>query len=517
MRFISGTWARARRLGFGVVLTLTALPAAAQSAGPITIQSLFLNQSSGSNRGNYLEAAAGLMYNDNVNLTPNGSGDGIAVLGLVGNTERVGAPRFDYHLDSDILVAKYFKSEYSTQPYGYLDGFGEFKIDPGTLSWIGRETFSQLLINQTAPATPDNLESINYISTGPRLTLRPTLRTTIVVDGTYSYVGSSSKSPDYVNIDNHQLGGDLRIDRAFTNTFSAYLTGNYAKVQFSDTTVNQDFNYAQGLLGVRFGDARTVLDLAGGYNQAHLEGAPPGTQYPTPHGALGVLPSFDEAATINATPTTTTPTNTQNPSGTTWQASLSRLISPTQRLSLHALQQITDAANLFRLNLSQPVPGNGQSQLVTGQPLTHREYGGTWSYDTGRTALTLNGLYYSDHYSQTPESDHDSRQINALVSRQLNVSMNWDLGVLYEHDNYITSTQHTWNAITAVHWQVGPKIGLRFFFTHSDVGPNGYSDNQVGVIASYALSAAAKANDATSCSRRLPLRSRISRTSPRAS
>ncbi len=331
------------------------------------------------------------MYDDNVNLTPGGSGSGVALLGLVGDTSRVDAPRFDYHLDSDLVVAKYFNSAYSTQPYGYLDGFGEFKIVPGTLSWTARDTYSQVLINQASPGTPDNLESINYISTGPRLTLRPTLRTTIVVDGTYSYVATNSKSPDYVNIDNHQLGGDLRIDRAFTNTFSAYLTGNYAKVQFSDTTVNQDFNLVQGLLGVRFGDARTGLDLAGGYNQAHLEGAPPGTQYPVPHGALVGLPSFDEAATTTTPPTSTTPSNTQNPSGTTWQASLSRLISPTQRLSLHALQQVTDAANLFRLNLSQPVPGGQQSQLATGQPLTHREYGGTWRYDTGRTALTLNG------------------------------------------------------------------------------------------------------------------------------
>ena len=437
------------------------------------------------------------MYDDNVNLTPGGSGSGVALLGLVGDTSRMDAPRFDYHLDSDLLVAKYFNSAYSTQPYGYLDGFGEFKIVPGTLSWTARDTYSQVLINPASPGTPDNLESINYISTGPRLTLRPTLRTTIVVDGTYSYVASNSKSPDYVNIDNHQLGGNLRIDRAFTNTFSAYLTGNYAKVQFSDTTVNQDFNLVQGLLGVRFGDARTALDLAGGYNQAHLEGAPPGTQYPVPHGALVGLPPFDEAATTTAPPTSTTPSNAQNPSGTTWQASLSRLISPTQRLSLHALQQVTDAANLFRLNLSQPVPGGQQSQFATGQPLTHREYGGTWRYDTGRTALTLNGTYYSDHYSQTPESDHDARQLNALISRQLNVSFNWELGLLYQHDNYIAYTQHTWNAITSLRWQVGPKIGLRFFYTHSDVGsPNGYSDNQVGVIASYALSAAAKATDA---------------------
>ena len=285
MRFLSGTGGLGRRLGLALLLGLLALPVAAQTAGPISIQSLFLNQSGNAHHGNYLEADAGLLYNDNVYLTPGGSGDGIALIGLVGNTERTNAPRFDYHLDSDLVVAKYFKSEFQTQPYGYLDAFGEFKIDPGTLSWTGRESYSQVLINPTSPGTPNNLESINYLTTGPKLTLTPTLRTTVVLDGSYSIVDSNSNSPDYVNINNHRYGADLRIDRAFTNTFSAYLTGSYSKVQFSDTTENTDFDLWQGLAGFRWVNARTVLDIAGGYNKAHLEGAP-ANPYPVPHGAL---------------------------------------------------------------------------------------------------------------------------------------------------------------------------------------------------------------------------------------
>ena len=494
MRFLSGTGALRRRLGLALLLGLMALPVAAQTSGPITIQSLFLNQSGNAHHGNYLEATAGLVYTDNVDLTPGGSGDGIALIGLVGNTERINAPRFDYHLDSDLVVAKYFKSEFQTQPYGYLDAFGEFKIDPGTLSWTGRETYSQVLINPMSPGTPDNLESINYLTTGPKLTLTPTLRTTVVLDGIYSIVDSNSNSPDFVNINNHRLGADLRVDRAFTNTFSAYLTGSYSKVQFSDTTENTDFNLAQGLAGFRWVNARTVLDVAGGYNQAHLEGTPPANPYPVPHGALlGATPIMDA---VTAPAAAATSSNTQNLSGSAWQASLSRVISPTDRVSIHATQAVTDAANLFRLNLSQPVPGNGQSQLATSSPLTHREYGGTWTYDTGRTVFTLNALYYSDHYSQTPESDHDARQVNALVARQLNLSLNWEIGVLYEHDNFVTNTQHTWNGITSLRWRVGPKIGLRFFYAYASLAPNGYTNNQIGVIASYALTTAAKTADA---------------------
>jgi hypothetical protein len=322
--------------------------------------------------------------------------------------------------------------------------------------------------------------------------LRPTLRTTIVIDGSYSYVDSNSKSPDFVNVNNHRLGADLRIDRAFTNTFSAYLTGSYYKVQFTDTTANTDFDLAQGLAGIRFSGSRTVLDLAGGYNRAQTQGTPP-NPYPVPKGAL-----LGSAPVVEAAAATTPSSNVQNPSGSTWQATLSRLISPTKRLSIHASKQVTDGADLFRLNLDQPVPGNQPKQIITGQPLTYKDYGGTFSYDTGRTAVTLNAVYYSDHYSQTPQSDHDARQLNALVARQLSPVLNGDLGVLYEHDNYTGFTQHTWEAITNLRWQVGARIGLRFFYAHSSVSsPNGYTDNQIGVIASYALSVAATKSAAT--------------------
>jgi hypothetical protein len=476
------------RLGLGILLVLFSVTARAQTGvGPVTIQSLFLNQSSNAHQGNYLEADAGALYTDNVNLTPTKSSDTLGLIGLVGNTERVNAPRFDYHLDSDIALVKYFNGAYETQPFGYFDGFGEFKIFPGTLSWIGRDTFTQLVIDPFQPATPDNLETINYITTGPQLTLKPTLRTTITADATYSYVETNSKSPQYVNINNYRLGGDLKIERAFSNLLSAYVSGTYSDVRFSNTVENTDFAYEQGTAGINFGDARTVLSLSGGYTVAQLK---PTTNQPLPLPRLhlGFLPLMDLAVPP--------PADTQNPSGTDWSVSLSRLISPTQRLAFSAVKQITDAANLFQLNLSQPVPGNNQTQLANGQPFTYRTYSGTWTYDTGRTKVTLNGLESTARYSLTPQLNHDTDALNGLIARQLNPSFNLELGTLYEHDTYsVGFSQHTLNLVTSLRWQVGPKIRLRFFYTYTDVSPNGYTDNQIGVLASYALTRAAEATD----------------------
>lgn len=119
-----------------LVAIFSAVPAKAQ-LGPLTAQSLFFDQASNSRSGNYVDAQTGLIYTDNVALTRNGTGDTLAMLGLVADTSRQG-PRLEYHLDSDITFIKYLKEEFQTRPYGYLDGDLDFKIIPGFFSWTAR-------------------------------------------------------------------------------------------------------------------------------------------------------------------------------------------------------------------------------------------------------------------------------------------------------------------------------------------------------------------------------------------
>lgn len=495
MKMQAGTGRRiSARLAFGFLLLFVSLPVAAQ-VGLITPQSLFFNQASSGHQGNYVDAQAGLLYSDNLTLSPGGSGGGIAMIGLAADTQRQNAPTLDYHLDCDINLLRYLNSAYQTQPSGYLDGLGEFKIVPGVFSWTARDTYTQMVLDYLEPPTPDNLESINNFTTGPRLTLRPTLQTTITLDGTYSYVATDSKSPEYVNIDNQRLGGDVRISHTFSSTLNAYLSGNYEDVRFKDTVDNQDFTYLEGMTGVAWGDARTSFNASVGYTVARLEAATP-TAVPHLHldplltaSALNpALVATDiEPVMLAAATEGGSSASTSNPGGVTWQVSLSRLISPTQRVSLHALSEVTDAANLFRLNLDQPVPSSGQNLLGNGQPFEYREYGATWTFATGRTTITANLVADSSHYTDTPTEDYSTKQASVLVARQLNPSMNWDLGVSYQHNDYQLGVVHSINAITNLRWQLGHKVTLRFVYVHSSQGPNGYSENEIGVIASYSL------------------------------
>jgi len=461
----TGPLTRGHRL-IGFVLALAPLPAAAQ-IGPLTNQNLFFNQASNAPRGNYLEADAGLIYSDNVTRVQNGSGDTLALLGLVGDTSREG-PRVDYRLSSDIALVKYLPSDYQTQPFGYLDGTGSFGIVPGLFSWTGRETYTQTVIDPFAPVTPDNLESLNYLTTGPRFTLRPTLRTTLTLNGTYSYLSSSSKSPRYVNIDNHRYAGDLTLSHAFSSNSSAYLTGSHEKVDFTDQVDNNDFRQDQGLVGLKVGDARTLLDVSGGYTRVHEV----------------VLVTVGTLRGPRELP------QSQVPSGSVWRVELSRQISPSSRLSLHAVEQVSDAANLLRLNLDQPVPTTAANRLTSGDPFTDRELGASWRFQAARTHLTLGYLDIREHYKIDPTADRNVKDASALLGRQLSPVLNWDAGVEFERQEFaLGSSSNTVNAITNLRWQLGRQLAVRFLYARSRLSSSagGYSENQVGVMVSYAL------------------------------
>ena len=432
----------------GVLLALAPWPVFAQTSGPISTQSLFFNQASNAHQGNYLGVDAGVIYSDNVYLRSGGPGDTLAMLGLVGDASRQGT-RLDYKVDSDIALVKYLHSEFQTQPFGYFDGAASLQIVPGIFSWLGRETYNQTAIDALTPITPDNLEAINYITTGPRLTLRPTLRTTIIVNATYSYVDSSSKSPQYVNINNHRYRGDITLSRAFSNILSAYITGSSDKVEFTDQVSNTNFRQDEGRAGFKVADARTELDVSAGYLKLH------------------------ETA------------QNQSPSGSTWRVELARLISPTQRVSVHALKQVTDAAQLFRLNIAAPVPTNAPTRIASGQPFTDREYGATWRFQENRTSFQIDALAVSQRYQATPSFNYDAKVASALFTRQLSPVMNWDIGANYEHISAASGNPDSVNAITSLRWQVDPRLGVRFIYAHSAFSPHGYAENQFGVTASY--------------------------------
>jgi hypothetical protein len=461
---------------FGLWLALATVPAAAQIS-PLSSQTLFYQQAARPQTGNYLAANGGLLYTNNVERTANGSNDTLLMLGLTGDTSREGS-RLDYHLSSNLALLKYFSGTFPTRPTGYLDGLAALKIMPGFFSWIVRETFSQVQINPYAPVTPDNLVSLNNITTGPRFTLRPTLRTTVTLDGLYSYLSTSSPSPQYSSFDNHRYGGDLRISRAFSEAASLYLKGHYERAEFKDQVDNHNYSLADGLAGYKLVDGRTVFDVSGGYSEVHL---------------------YDVLTTIEGVGGGRESLETQKFNEPIWIVNISRLMTPSQRLALTASQQVTDAASAFRLGFDQPVPSIAPPQLATSNVFRQRLFGVDWRFQAARTALDISLTENQQRYllATATAYNSDSKSANAFLARELSPVLKWDIGVTFQRQDQVGTqpngvvpqSSRVWGAITDLQWQVGERLAMRFIYAHSSQS-GVYSDNQVGVIASWALIAA---------------------------
>jgi hypothetical protein len=452
----------------GLCLTLASLPATAQL---ITGQTL-LSYQGAAYGGNHLAVDGGAIYTDNVQRTANGANQTLLTVGLSGDTSHEGA-RFDYHLASSLALLKYVGGAYPTGPSGYLDGTALFKFVPGFFSWIVRETYSQVQIDPYLPVTPHNLENINYVTTGPRFTLRPTLRTSVTLDALYSYLTSSSSSPQYINLDNHRYGGDLTIDRAFSQTSSLYLKGHYEKVDFKDQTNNNNFSLGDAKAGYKLTDGRTVLDISGGYSQLRV---------------------YDVPITVESPSGSRESLETQEFHSPIWAFNLSRLITPSQRLALTASQLFTDAATAFRLGFNQAVPLTAPQRIANNQPFKQRQFGLNWHFQASRTGLDLTLSESRERYVTTTANDRNAKLATAFFSRQLSPVLIWEIGASWERSeqagtqpaNVALQSSTLITALTDLRWQVGERLNLRFIYAHSRQSST-YSDNQVGITASWAV------------------------------
>lgn len=461
---------------FGLWLAVAAVPAAAQLS-PLTSQTFFYQQAGAPQSGDYLAANGGAIFTSNAARSTSGSNDTLLMLGLSGSDRREGT-RLDYHLSSDLALVKYLSSTFPTRPTGFLDAFGSFKFVPGFFSWIARESFSQVQINPYVPVTPENLVSINNITTGPRFTMRPTLRTSVRLDLLYSYLTTSSASSQYTNFDNHRYGGDLRIDRAFSEAASLYLKGHYEKAEFKDTADNHDYRLAEAQLGYKLVDGRTVFDVSGGYSQIHI---------------------YDVPAQVESIGGTREVLETQSFSDPVWRVDISRLVTPTQRVALYASQQFTDAASVFRLGFDQSVPLIAPPAQATAEVFKQNSVGVSWRLQGPRTSLNIGlGQYRQRYLLQSAYSlNTDFKSANAMLTRQLSPALKWDLGGQYQKQDQIgtqpegvaPSSLRLWGALTDLHWQVGEHLSLRFIYSHTSQS-GVYADNQIGVTASWTLVAA---------------------------
>ncbi len=115
------------------------------------------------------------------------------------------------------------------------------------------------------PFTPDNLQSVNYFTTGPELDLPLTSATRLTLRADYSIVTSDSDSPQFTDLDSTRYSGLLMLTREISNISSAYRLSvmrstSITMIRRMPTTTRHAY-----YLGYRGNGSRTTLHAAVGY------------------------------------------------------------------------------------------------------------------------------------------------------------------------------------------------------------------------------------------------------------
>lgn len=215
--------------------------------------------------GWYTEAGAEL--SDNIARTESDGQDETTAVGRLGLDIQTKRPRLDADIAADLAYREYLERDIDAELTGGLDGVVDFALIPERFSWVVEETYGQISKDRTVADRRDNREQMNYLSTGPELTLPLGARTAIQLTGrwTDTYLEDSAT-------DNNAVIGNVALIRQFSENFSLSLNGGVSKTEFDDPLTFPDYETRQASIEMQISGPRTKLVASTGYLEYEQDG-----------------------------------------------------------------------------------------------------------------------------------------------------------------------------------------------------------------------------------------------------
>lgn len=396
------------------------------------------------------EIGIGAIYTDNIRLVATDTQtDTIGVLTtdfLVHEQTR----HFDAEIAANLQYLTYAHGIYSNELLGDLAGYGKFALLPGHIDWVVQENFGQQQLSPGTPITPLNLENINYLSTGPDLSVPLGSQLHAQMSLRYSKV-TYQLNNNFFHLDdlnNDRGNGSLALVHPLSATSNASLNASVERVSFADSIDNPDYTTRLGYLHYDLQGARSKATLDVGYDDALVEGA-------RSHGALV-------------------------------RAAATRDLSGSSSLELSVGQDISDTGNLLRqMQLSNNVTLATGALQRSEDPFTNRYARVNWRFDRHRTGLGLALTQFRETHTVESDLNRTRTELDVNARRNLSEALVLNAALGYAHDTYFSSAtpsdSYRW-ATADVAWRFGRRVQLHVQYSHidqrSDAVSNTYTENR---------------------------------------
>lgn len=326
------------------------------------------------------DVSAGLGETDNVRLS-NTHPESQTLTALNGFFDFI---RSGSHLDLNAVGnfsdTDYLEGAYGNQVLGRFDGIADLTLWEHRFKWLVRDDYGNQQVDLLESLTPTNLQRVNVFSTGPDLTLQPTLTTFVEMTGIYSR-NSWQDEPFSGNTET----GTLTAGHQLSPTSTISLVGQVQEERFDNTSLdtgNIDYQVREYYGRYALVDARSAVDLQAGVAQANDRG------------------------TWTSSPLLT--------------LSLSRSVSPFSTVHLTGGRDFSNAMGSFS-SLDTGATGGipvGAATQTTGNAV--HTYGNlSWAYQRLRTGVSLSGGWERQNYDVASRFNFTTTDIALSLRRQL--------------------------------------------------------------------------------------------------
>ncbi len=359
----------------GAAAPVAILPGTSLPGAAVPIEGLIGLTSLPTDYTNY-DVSAGLGESDNVTLSAtHPKAQTLSAVNAFFDLIRSGS-HFDLNAVGNFGDTDYLEGAYSNQVLGRFDGLADLKLWDRHFTWLVRDDYGDQQIDILQSLTPVNLQRVNVFSTGPQLTLQPTVTSFVQMQGIYSR-NTWEDDPFSGNTET----GTLTVGHQLSPASTISLVGQVQEERFDNTSDNVDYQVREYYGHYALTDARTRVDLQGGVAQANDRG------------------SFSSSPLV--------------------RLSLSRGVSPFATVSLSGGRDYSNAMGSFA-SLESGVTGGipvGAATQTTGNAL--HTYGNlTWAYNRQRTNIDITGGWERQNYDVQSKFNFTTADIALTLRRQ---------------------------------------------------------------------------------------------------
>lgn len=350
--------------------------------------------------------------------------------------------RLDANVLSNLQYLNYSRNVYSSEVVGNLIGNGTFAILPKELEWVVQDNFGQQQLDPTTAVTPQNLENINYFSTGPNvfIALGPMMHAQVSVRYSNVYYQTS-------DLNNKRGDASVALVHALSASSNVSLDVSAERVLYDDSAVNPDYTTREAYLRYETQGARSKLTADLGYDDV-----------------VG-LDSKSGGALVHL--------------------EASRVLSASSHLDLSVGQEISDTSNLLRqMQGLNGLAVNAAYLQRANDPFTNRYARAAWEFNRNRTFFSFDIARYQERHVNNMNLNQVRTQADVSLRRNLAPAVTAAVGASYARATYTESaaSYHDLIASAAVDWKVGRRLNLRAeydrFVQRGDVSTNEYTENR---------------------------------------